>query len=175
MTTVLRTSPFTSRLAINARCAPTAKASALGGAFSTDEISHIRWTPPKPRAVNAELPSAPAALASWELQIQNRTQIMDCRCFRDSEVRTGPVASAAIFGIGHSCMRNENCDRALNAPTKALKNARIRRPFKGNKQWLAADVRGYETAFPGPLWHSYPTRTRIAGEETDMSGHVSRT
>ena len=98
-----------------------------------------------------------------------------CWCFRDSEVRTGPVASAAIFGIGHSCTRNENCDRALNAPTKALKNARIRRPFKGNKQWLAADVRGYETAFPGPLWHSYPTRTRIAGEETDMSGHVSRT
>jgi hypothetical protein len=35
---------------------------------------------------------------------------------------------------------------ALNAPTNALKNARIERPFRGNAQWLAAglaaDVRG---------------------------------
>jgi hypothetical protein len=64
---------------------------------------------------------------------------------------------------------------ALNAPTKALKNARIRRPFKGNKQWLAADVRGYKAAFPGPLWHSNPKRPRIAGEEMRVSGHVAQT
>jgi hypothetical protein len=39
-------------------------------------------------------------------------------------------------------IRGTNVLPALNAPTKALKNARIRRPFKGNGPSLAADVRG---------------------------------
>src|ERR1700688_3405328 len=53
---------------------------------------------------------------------------------------------------------------ALNAPTKALKNARIRRPFKGDAQSLAADVRGRKH-HNLPLWDHNPKRTCIASDE----------
>src|ERR1700719_4510678 len=63
---------------------------------------------------------------------------------------------------------------ALNAPTKALKNARIRRPFKGDAQSLAADVRGRKH-HNSPLWDHNLTRTCIASDEAYLSGYVSQT